>query len=110
MVLKGKNVAGSVAFLKYYSQTQAMLNTNLMANSLPPRRDVAQLSLKVNPRYEVVLSQMENCISRAGCNNWSELSAKLVDGQFRVITGESSPEEVCAKIREVKENDAGEGE
>lgn len=110
VVLKGKNVAGSVAFLKYYSQTQAMLNANLMANSLPPRRDVAQLSLKVNPRYEVVLSQMENCISRAGCNNWSELSAKLVDGQFRVITGESSPEEVCAKIRAVKENDAGEGE
>ena len=110
VVLKGKNVAGSVAFLKYYSQTQAMLNANLMANSLPPRRDVAQLSLKVNPRYEVILSQMENCISRTGCNNWSELSAKLVDGQFRVITGESSPEEVCAKIRAVKENDAGEGD
>lgn len=106
-VIKGKNVEGSIAFLKYYSQTSTMLNTNLMANSLPPRRDVAQLSLKVNPRYEVVLSQMENCISRTGCNNWSELSAKLSDGQFRVITGESTPEEVCEEIRKLKKSTAG---
>lgn len=104
VVIKGKNVEGSVAFLKYYSQTQAMLNANLMANSLPPRRDVARLSLKVNPRYEVILSQMENCISRTGCDNWPELSEKLVDGQFRVITGESTPEEVCEEIRAMKEN------
>ncbi len=102
VVLKGKNVEGSIAFLKYYSQAQAMLNTNLMANSLPPRQDVAQLSLKVNPRYEKVLSQMENCISRTSCDNWAELSEKLADGQFRVITGESTPEEVCEEIRAMK--------
>lgn len=107
VVLKDKNVEGSIAFLKYYSQTQAMLNANLMANSLPPRRDVAQLSLKVNPRYEVVLSQMGNCISRTSCDHWAELSEKLADGQFRVITGESTPEEVCEEIRAVRESDAG---
>ena len=98
-VLKGKNVPGSVAFLKYYSQISTMLNVNLMANSLPPRQDVAELSLKVNPRYRVILSQMGNCISRAGCGNWSELSEKLSDGQYRVITGESTPEEACKRIK-----------
>lgn len=103
-VLKGKNVQGSVAFLKYYSQIFVMLNVNLMANSLPPRKDVAELSLKVNPRYREVLTQMENCISRTDCEYWTELSAKLADGQYRVITGESTPEEVCQEIREMKKN------
>ena len=101
-VLKGKDVKGSIAFLKYYSQTSTMLNANLMANSLPPRQDVAELSLKVNPGYRVILSQMGDCISRTDCGSWSELSAKLSDGQYRVITGESTPEEVCEEIKKIK--------
>lgn len=101
-VLKGKDVKGSIAFLKYYSQTSTMLNANLMANSLPPRQDVAELSLKVNPGYRVILSQMGECISRTDCGSWSELSAKLSDGQYRVITGESTPEEVCEEIKKIK--------
>lgn len=100
-IIKGKNVQGSIAFLKYYSQIPVMLNANLMANSLPPRQDVAELSLNVNPGYRVILSQMETCIPRAECNNWAELSAKLSDGQYRVITGEAEPEEVCREIKEI---------
>ncbi len=101
-VIKGKNVEGSIAFLKYYSQTANMLNANLMANSLPPRQDVAELSLRVNPQYRVILSQMEECISRTSCDNWSELSRNLSDGVYRIITGESTPEEVCEEIQEMK--------
>lgn len=100
-VIKGKNVQGSIAFLKYYSQIPIMLNANLMANSLPPRQDVAELSLKVNPGYRVILSQMETCIPRTECDNWAELSEKLSDGQYRVITGEAEPEEVCSEIKEI---------
>ena len=108
-VIKGKNVQGSIAFLKYYSQTSAMLNANLMANSLPPREDVAELSLKVNPNYRVILSQMEDCISRTEFGGWPELSEKLSEGQYRVITGESTPEEVCEEIHILKEETESEG-
>lgn len=100
-VIKGKNIQGSIAFLTYYSQTSPMLNANLMAHSLPPRQDVAELSLKVNPAYRVILSQMADCISRTDCDNWAELSAKLSEGQYRVITGENTPKEVCREIREL---------
>ncbi|WP_346910958.1 ABC transporter substrate-binding protein [Faecalicatena orotica] len=99
-VLKGKNVEGSIAFLKYYSQIDIMLNANLRANSLPPRLDVAQLFLKAKPEYKVILSQMEHCISRAGYTDWSKLSPLLSDGQYRIITGESTPQEVCTEIRQ----------
>lgn len=104
-VVKGKNVPGSVAFLEYYSQTSVMLNVNLMANSLPPKRDVAQLSLQVNPRYGVVLSQMEDCVPRTDCRNWAELSAMLSDAQYRVIMGENTPEEVCREINAAKKKE-----
>lgn len=101
-VIKGKNVQGSIAFLNYYSQASAMLNANLMANSLPPREDVAKLSLKVNPKYREVLLQMDNCVARADCDNWAELSAILSDAQYRVITGENTPEEVCREIKKIR--------
>lgn len=103
-VLKGKNVEGSIAFLKYYSQVETMLNTNLRANSLPPREDVAEMYLKAKPKYEVILSQVKECISRTSCPDWAKLSDQLSDAQYQVITGESTPEEVCARIREVMNN------
>lgn len=99
-VLKGKNIEGSVAFLKYYSQINIMLNTNLRANSLPPREDVAKLFLKVKPEYGIILEQMESCISRTSFENWSILSEQLSEGQYEIITGMSTPEEVCRKIQE----------
>ncbi len=98
-VIKGKNVRGSIAFLNYYSQADVMLNINLRANSLPPRRDVAQIYLNVKPQFQVILQQMDGCVSRAVCENWSELSRRLSNGIYRVITGESTPEQVCREIR-----------
>ena len=99
-VLKGKNKEGSVAFLKYYSQIDTMLNANLRANSLPPRKDVAKLFLKAKPEYGIILEQMENCISRTSFENWSVLSEQLSEGQYEIITGVSTPEDVCSRIQE----------
>lgn len=99
-MLKGKNKEGSVAFLKYYSQIDTMLNANLRANSLPPRKDVAKLFLKAKPEYGIILEQMENCISRTSFENWSVLSEQLSEGQYEIITGVSTPEDVCSRIQE----------
>ena len=99
-VLKGKNVEGSISFLKYYSQINTMLNTNLQANSLPPRKDVARLFLKAKGEYEVILDQVDECISRTSYLNWGELSQLLSEGQYEIITGESTPAQVCHNIRE----------
>lgn len=103
-VLKGKNVEGSITFLKYYSQIDTMLNINLRANSLPPRKDVAKLFLKAKPEYQVILSQMDSCIPRAGCEQWSQLSEQLSKGQYQIITGERTPQEVCQEIRKTMED------
>lgn len=102
-VLKGKDKEGSVAFLKYYSERDVMLNANLLANSLPPREDVAKLFLNVKPEFQVIMSQMKNCISRTSYKGWSKLSELLSEGQYQVITGESSPEELCREIQKEME-------
>lgn len=102
-VLKGKDKEGSVAFLNYYSQKETMLNANLHANSLPPREDVAKLFLNVKPEFQVIMSQVENCISRTSYTKWSQLSELLSEGQYQVITGESSPEELCRQIKKEME-------
>lgn len=102
-VLKGKDKEGSVAFLKYYSERDVMLNANLLANSLPPREDVAKLFLNVKPEFQVIMSQVENCISRTSYTGWSKLSELLSKGQYQVITGESSPEELCREIKKEME-------
>lgn len=98
-VIRGKNIEGCAAFLQYYSQPDTMLNINLCAGTLPPRMDAARLFLKAKPQYTVILEQMEHCISRTSVDNWSGLSEQLSDAQYRIMTGESTPEQLCEEIR-----------
>lgn len=98
-VLKGKNVEGSIAFMKYYNEQNVMLNINLNANSLPPRQDVAESFLDVKLEYEVFMKQMQRCRSRASFEKWAELSEALSAGQYQVITGQGGPEEICQNIQ-----------
>lgn len=98
-VLKGKNIEGSIAFLKYYNSQNVMLNINLNADSLPPRQDVAEAFLKVKPEYEVFMKQMQRARSRASYDKWGELSEALSEGQYQVITGQKNPEEICQNVK-----------
>ena len=106
-VIREKNVEGSMEFLKYYGKRETMLNANFTANSLPPRKDVAELFLNVKPEFEVINDQLENCISRTGYAGWTELSSALDDGLYRVLTGEESPEEVCSELRDLTDPSGG---
>ena len=102
-VLKGKNIEGAMAFLEYYNQDSVMLNTNLRANSLPPRQDMAQLMLNVRPEYQIFAQQMENCVSRSSCKDWTVITGLLSDAQYGIITGELTPREACQRIQEQRE-------
>lgn len=98
-VIKGKNVEGAVAFMKFYNEERQMLQTNMQADSLPPRKDVAKLMLEEKPEYEIFEKQMETSISRSSCTNWLEVTNILSDAQFSIITGQMAPEEASAYIR-----------
>ena len=99
-VIKGKNTKGSLEFMKYYSKEEVMLNTNLRANSMPPKENVAKMFLKVKPEYGVFMKQMEKCVPRTSYPDWSKLSECLSEIQYRVVTGEATAEEACKYIKE----------
>lgn len=98
-VISGKNLDGSMEFLKYYGDRQNMLNANLTANSLPPRRDVAELFLNVKPEFQVIIDQLEKCVLRKDYTGWTELSSVLGEDLYNMFTGKESPENICLNIR-----------
>ena len=77
-----------------------MLKTNIRANALPPRKDVAQKMLEVCPEYGIFAKQMETCIGRTSCENWLQVTELLSKAQFEIITGRITPEEAVDLIRE----------
>lgn len=99
-VLKGKNVEGSITFFEYYNTSNVMLNINLMADSIPPRKDVAQQVLDIKPEYQVFMEQLQNCVNRTSYDKWPELSDRLSEGQYQILTGQSTAEEAAQKIKE----------
>lgn len=99
-VIKGKNIEGSIEFMKYYSRQDVMLNINLRANSMPPKEKAARLFLNVKPEYQVFMNQMKDCVSRGTHEEWTKLSECLSEVQYRVVTRESTAQEACSYIRE----------
>lgn len=99
-IIKGKNVKGSLAFMKYYSKQEVMLNANLRANSMPPKKNAAKQFLNAKPEYRVFMEQMETGVSRTSYEDWGKLSECLSEMQYRVITGEMTAKEACGYIRD----------
>ena len=99
-IIKGKNVKGSLEFMRYYSKQEIMLNTNLRANSMPPKKNAAKLFLNAKPEHRVFMEQMENCVSRTSYEEWEKLSECLSETQYRVVTGEMTAKEACDYIRD----------
>ena len=104
-VIKGKDVEGAIAFMQYYNnEEERMLEVCMQADSLPPKRDVAERMLEEKPEYEIFEKQMETSISRTSCRNWTEITDILSDAQFFVVTGQMTPKEACAYICEQGED------
>ena len=98
-VIKGKNVEGALAFIRFYNEESQMLKVNLKADSLPPRRDAAQKMLEQKPEYAIFEAQMDTSVARSRCSNWAEITKILSEAQFSVITGQMTPEEAAAYVR-----------
>jgi ABC-type sugar transport system, periplasmic component len=93
-ILRGKNIEGAIAFIRYYIEDENMLNVNLRTNSLPPKKALAEQILNVKPEQRIFVEQMEQCISRASYAGWAEAREYLSDIQLKIITEQIEPEEI----------------
>lgn len=75
-----------------------MLKTNMQADVLPPRKDVAERMLEEKPEYAIFEEQMKTSIDRTSCVNWIEMTTIISEAQFSVITGQMTPQEASDYI------------
>lgn len=96
-VIKGKNVQGALAFLKYYSQDGVMREICAMSSVLPPKEGLGEGQ---GPDMEIFSRQMDHAVSRASFGGWEHKSKALSDAVYGVITEEKTAGQAAREIQE----------
>ncbi len=100
-ILKGKNVQGSLAFLRFCVEGEELTDFCREASVLPASVSAAKESARENDKMEVFESQMEKAVVRTSIPRWNSVSQKLTDGFYQLVTGETTPREIADSIKSV---------
>lgn len=96
-IIKGKNVEGSIEFIKYCMEKGGTERFCSDANLLPSRIKSANEIIVDNPKLEIISQQMTYAIPRTGIEGYSRISKQLPKSFADVVTGELTPDEVAGK-------------
>ena len=96
-IIKGKNVEGSIEFIKYCMEQGGTERFCSDANLLPSRIKSANKIIVDNPKLEIISQQMTYAIPRTGIEGYSRISKQLPKNFADVVTGELTPDEAAGK-------------
>ena len=96
-IIKGKNVEGSIEFIKYCMEQGGTERFCSDANLLPSRIKSANKIIVDNPKLEIISQQMTYAIPRTGIDGYSRISKQLPKNFADVVTGELTPDEAAGK-------------
>ncbi|SFI11888.1 multiple sugar transport system substrate-binding protein [Pseudobutyrivibrio sp. OR37] len=96
-IIKGKNVEGSIEFIKYCMEKGGTERFCSDANLLPSRIKSANKIIVDNPKLEIISQQMNYAIPRTGIEGYSRISKQLPKSFADVVTGELTPDEAAGK-------------
>lgn len=96
-IIKGKNVEGAIAFIKYCTQNGGIERFCRSANLLPSRIKSAERILVDNPRLEIIDAQMAYAIVRTDIEGYSGITKELTSNFVKVVTGDMSAEDAARK-------------
>ena len=96
-IIKGKNVEGSIEFIKYCMEKGGTERFCSDANLLPSRIKSANKIIVDNPKLEIISQQMTYAIPRTGIEGYSRISKQLPKNFADVVTGELTPDEAAGK-------------
>ncbi|SDH87663.1 multiple sugar transport system substrate-binding protein [Pseudobutyrivibrio sp. 49] len=96
-IIKGKNVEGSIEFIKYCMEQGGTERFCSDANLLPSRIKSANKIIVDNPKLEIISQQMNYAIPRTGIDGYSRISKQLPKSFADVVTGELTPDEAAGK-------------
>ena len=84
-VMKGKNLEGAKAFLKYYNQNLVMANFCEMTSVLPPKINVPEFQ---GENMNIFQEQMKSAVVRSSIPQWMNLSEELPQAFYKMVSGE----------------------
>ncbi len=99
-ILKGKNLEGSLAFIEFCMESDALISFCGESGVLPGRIDSAEAMAAEEEKLQVFESQMHTAVTRTAIPHWSAVSQRLTDGLFELVSQEKTPEEIAAGFAE----------
>ena len=95
-VVKQDNMDGAVAFLKYYDQTDVMVDAMKMYGSFPPKTEAAQDSYWTDdPIQSAFITQLDTSIPRGPSPSWPSYSSAIQKGFQEVMTNAKTPDQAA---------------
>ena len=94
-VVKKDDMSGAVAFLKYYDQTDVMVEAMKQYGSFPAKTEAAKDSYWTNdPIQSEFITQLETSIPRGPSAAWPSYSAAIQKGFQEALTLTKTPDQL----------------
>lgn len=95
-VVEKDDMAGAIAFLKYYDQTEVMVEAMKQYGSFPPKTEAAQDEYWTkDPIMSEFIQQLTTSIPRGPSASWPSYSAAIQTGFQEALTLAKTPEQVA---------------
>lgn len=92
-VVKKDDMNGAIEFMKYYDQTEVMVNAMKQYGSFPPKTEAAQDPYWTeDPIQAEFITQLDTSIPRGPSASWPSYSTALQTGFQEVMTSAKTPE------------------
>lgn len=96
-VVNKDDTSGAEAFLKYYDQTDVMVNAMKQYGSFPPKTEAAKDGYWTNdPIQKEFITQLETSIPRGPSPSWPSYSSAIQTGFQEVLTSAKEPAQAAA--------------
>lgn len=94
--VKKDDMSGAIAFMKYYDQTDVMVNAMKEYGSFPPKTEAAKDSYWTNdPIQASFITQLETSIPRGPSASWPSYSSAIQQGFQEIMTSAKTPEQAA---------------
>lgn len=95
-VVNKEDISGALAFVKYYDQTEIMIEAMKVYGSFPPKTEAAHDSYWMDdPIQKEFIKQLETSIPRGPSPSWPSYSQALQKGFQEALTSAKTPEKVA---------------
>ena len=99
-VVNKDDTSGAEAFLKYYDQTDVMVDAMKQYGSYPPKTEAAKDSYWTDdPIQKAFLTQIDTSIPRGPSAAWPSYSSAIQTGFQEVMTSAKTPEQAAKDIQ-----------